>query len=162
MTNLVNSSLCLGPRPEARPGVPGGQCHGPGWAQWHWVAQRAWKKHFDCLEEFLGNHQATQEWCSTHIVYRVGGALLASTEDIVGQWKEYIEELFNPTDMSSVVEAESGDEKDDLTISGDEVTVKQLLGGRVPGVDDVYPELLKALDVIGLSWLTQLYNVAWR
>lgn len=29
-------------------------------------------------------------------------------------------------------------------------------------MDDVHPELLKALDVTGLSWLTQLYNVAWR
>uniref|UniRef100_A0A3P9BAF5 Reverse transcriptase domain-containing protein n=1 Tax=Maylandia zebra TaxID=106582 RepID=A0A3P9BAF5_9CICH len=40
--------------------------------------------------------------------------------------------------------------------------VKQLLGGRAPGVDEVRPEFLKALDVVGLSWLTRLCNVAWR
>uniref|UniRef100_A0A3B4FLA9 Reverse transcriptase domain-containing protein n=1 Tax=Pundamilia nyererei TaxID=303518 RepID=A0A3B4FLA9_9CICH len=59
---------------------------------------------------------------------------------------------------------QSGDEGDDLPISGGEVTeaVKQLLGGRAPGVDEVCPEFLKALDVVGLSWLTRLYNVAWR
>lgn len=29
-------------------------------------------------------------------------------------------------------------------------------------MDEVGPEFLKALDIVGLSWLTCLYNVAWR
>ena len=33
--------------------------------------------------------------------------------------------------------------------------VRKLLGGRAPGVDEVRPEFLKALDVVGLSWLTR-------
>uniref|UniRef100_A0A669C209 Reverse transcriptase domain-containing protein n=1 Tax=Oreochromis niloticus TaxID=8128 RepID=A0A669C209_ORENI len=102
--------------------------------------------------------------CSTCTVYSAGGALLTSTEKIVRRWKEYFEDLLNPTDTSSEEEAESGDEGNDPPISGVEVTeaVKQLLGGRAPGVDEVRPEFLKALDVVGLSWLTRLYNVAWR
>ncbi|KAL3999283.1 hypothetical protein ACER0C_007054 [Sarotherodon galilaeus] len=66
--------------------------------------------------------------------------------------------------MFSMVEAESGDKGDDPPISGGEVTeaIKQILGGRAPRVDEVRPEFLKALDVVGLSWLTCLYNVAWR
>ncbi|TWW78160.1 R2DM Retrovirus-related Pol polyprotein from type II retrotransposable element [Takifugu flavidus] len=34
---------------------------------------------------------------------------------------------------------------------------------RIPalGVDEIRPEFLKALDVVGLSWLTQLCNIAW-
>ena len=41
-------------------------------------------------------------------------------------------------------------------ISGAEVAevVKKLLGGKAPGVDEVRPEFLRALDVVGLSWLT--------
>jgi len=31
-----------------------------------------------------------------------------------------------------------------------------------PGVDEIRPEMLKALDIVGLSWLTCLFNVAWR
>lgn len=31
------------------------------------------------------------------------------------------------------------------------VAVKQLLGGRAPGVDEVGPDFLKALDVVGLE-----------
>lgn len=37
------------------------------------------------------------------------GVLLTSTEDIIGQWKEYFEDLLSPTDMPSVHEAESRD-----------------------------------------------------
>lgn len=38
------------------------------------------------------------------------------------------------------------------SISGHEVTeaAKELLGGRAPGVDEVHPEFLKPLDVVGL------------
>ena len=48
-------------------------------------------------------------------------------------------------------------------ISGAEVAevVKKLLCGKAPGVDEVCPEFLKALDVVGLSWLTRLCNIAW-
>ena len=49
-------------------------------------------------------------------------------------------------------------------ISGAEVAevVRKLLGGRAPGVDEVRPEFLKALDVVGLSWLTRLSTAASR
>ncbi|TWW64209.1 hypothetical protein D4764_03G0012170 [Takifugu flavidus] len=48
-------------------------------------------------------------------------------------------------------------------ISGAEVAevVKKLLGGRALGMDQIRPEFLKALDVVGLSWLTRLCNIAW-
>ena len=50
-----------------------------------------------------------------------------------------------------------------LPFSGAEVAevVKRLLGGKDPGVDEVRPEFLKALDVVELSWLTRLCNIAW-
>lgn len=40
--------------------------------------------------------------------------------------------------------------------------VEKLLGGKAPGVDEIYPERLKALNIVGLSWLTRSFNVAWR
>ncbi|TWW73387.1 hypothetical protein D4764_15G0007810 [Takifugu flavidus] len=48
-------------------------------------------------------------------------------------------------------------------ISGAEVAevVKKLLGGKAPRGDEIRPEFLKALDVVGLSWLTQLCNITW-
>ncbi|KAK3543704.1 hypothetical protein QTP70_027204 [Hemibagrus guttatus] len=35
-----------------------------------------------------------------------------------------------------------------------------LLGGKAAGVDEIRPEYLKSLDVVGLSWLTCLCNIA--
>ncbi|KAI3353689.1 hypothetical protein L3Q82_004833 [Scortum barcoo] len=96
---------------------------------------------------------------------RAGGELLTSTGDIVrGRWKKYFEDLLNPTDLPSSEEAEAGDSEVDSSITRAEVTevVRKLLGGKAPGVDEIRPEYLKSLDVVGLSWLTRLCNIAWR
>ncbi|KAK3515689.1 hypothetical protein QTP70_028465, partial [Hemibagrus guttatus] len=97
-------------------------------------------------------------------VYGGDGELLVSTGDIAGRWKEYFEDLLNPTDTPSVEEPEAGDSEVDSFITQAEVTevVQQLLGGKAPGVDEIRPEYLKSLDVVGLSWLTRLCNIAWR
>ena len=101
--------------------------------------------------------------CIVNTVYGGGGALLNSTQDIVDRWKEYFEDLLNPTDTPSGKEAGPGDSGVGSPISGAEVAevVRKLLGGRAPGVDEVRPEFLKALDVVGLSWLTQLCSITW-
>ncbi|KAI3357021.1 hypothetical protein L3Q82_003656 [Scortum barcoo] len=54
--------------------------------------------------------------------YRAGGELLTSTEDIVGRWKKYFEDLLNPTDLPSNEEAEDGDSEVDSSITQAEVT----------------------------------------
>ncbi|KAK3562016.1 hypothetical protein QTP86_024486 [Hemibagrus guttatus] len=99
---------------------------------------------------------------SANTVYGGGGELLVSTGDIVGRWKEYFEDLLNPTDTPSVEEPEAEDSEVDSFITQAEVTevVQQLLGGKAPGVDEIRPEYLKSLDVVGLSWLTRLCNIA--
>ncbi|KAK3568526.1 hypothetical protein QTP86_008620 [Hemibagrus guttatus] len=101
---------------------------------------------------------------SANTVYGGGGELLVSTGDIVGRWKEYFEDLLNPTDTPSVEEPEAEDSEVDSFITQAEVTevVQQLLGGKAPVVDEICPEYLKSLDVVGLSWLTRLCNIAWR
>ncbi|KAK3532460.1 hypothetical protein QTP86_018448, partial [Hemibagrus guttatus] len=90
----------------------------------------------------------------------------AKTQGLGGvrRWKEYFEDLLNPTDTPSVEEPEAGDSEVDSFITQAEVTevVQQLLGGKAPGVDEIRPEYLKSLDVVGLSWLTRLCNIAWR
>ncbi|KAK3516010.1 hypothetical protein QTP70_000994 [Hemibagrus guttatus] len=97
-------------------------------------------------------------------LYSGGGELLALTGDIVGRWKEYFEDLLNPTDMPSIEEPEAEDSEVDSFITQAEVTevVQQLLGGKAPGVDEIHPEYLKSLDVVGLCWLTRLCNIVWR
>uniref|UniRef100_A0A671TEK4 Reverse transcriptase domain-containing protein n=1 Tax=Sparus aurata TaxID=8175 RepID=A0A671TEK4_SPAAU len=101
---------------------------------------------------------------STNTVYSGGGELLTLTGDIVGRWREYFEDLLNPTDTPSIEEAEAGDSEVDPSITQAEVTevVRKLLGGKAPGVDEIRPEYLKSLDVVGLSWLTCLCSIAWQ
>ncbi|KAK3565056.1 hypothetical protein QTP86_032481, partial [Hemibagrus guttatus] len=100
---------------------------------------------------------------SANTEYSGGGELLASTGDIVGRWKEYFEDLLNPTDTPSIEEPEAEDSEVDSFITQAEVTevVQQLLGGKAPGVDEIRPEYLKPLDVVGLSWLTRPCNIVW-
>ena len=90
--------------------------------------------------------------------------LLTSTRDIVDRWKEYFEDLLNPTDTPLGKEAGPGDLGVGSPISGAKVAevVRKLLGGRAPGVYEVCPEFHKALDVVGLSWLTRLCSIAWK
>ena len=99
-----------------------------------------------------------------HTVLGGGGELLTSSGAILRRWKEYFEELLSPADMYSHGESELGDLEVGRPITGAEVTeaVKQLRGGGAPGLDKIRPGYLKALDVVGLSWLTRLCNIAWR
>ncbi|KAK0150975.1 LINE-1 reverse transcriptase [Merluccius polli] len=71
--------------------------------------------------------------------------------------------LLNPTDTPSSKAAGPGDSGVGSPISGAEVAevVRKLLGGRAPGVDEFRPEFLKAMDVVGLSWLTGLCSIVW-
>uniref|UniRef100_A0A8C6Q7E1 Endonuclease/exonuclease/phosphatase domain-containing protein n=1 Tax=Nothobranchius furzeri TaxID=105023 RepID=A0A8C6Q7E1_NOTFU len=95
-----------------------------------------------------------EKQCATNTIYSGDGVLLTSTQDVVDRWAEYFEDL-NPNDTSSSEEAESGDFGLASQISGAEVTevVKKLLCAKAPGVDEIRPEFLNALDVVGLCWL---------
>ncbi|TWW62340.1 hypothetical protein D4764_04G0009870 [Takifugu flavidus] len=95
-------------------------------------------------------HLRKGKQCTVNTVYSGDGVLLTSTWDVVDRWKQFFEDLLNPPGTGS-------------RISGDEVAevVKKLLGGKAPGVDEIPPEFLKALDVVGLSWLTRVCNIAW-
>lgn len=73
----------------------------------------------------------------------------------MSRWAEYFEDLLNPTNTPSIEEAKPGNSGSGLPISGDEVTevLKEFLSGKALGVDEIRPEFLKALDVVGLCWL---------
>ncbi|KAK3565586.1 hypothetical protein QTP86_012900 [Hemibagrus guttatus] len=68
---------------------------------------------------------------SANTVHSGGGEFLALTGNIVGGWKEYFEDLLNPTDTPSVEEPEAEDSEVDSFITQAEVTevVQQILGG---------------------------------
>ena len=52
----------------------------------------------------------------------------------------------------------------DSPITGAEVdkVVKKQHSGRAQGMGEICPKFLKALDVVGMFWLTCLCNIAWK
>ncbi len=52
----------------------------------------------------------------------------------------------------------------DTAISLAEVSevVKKLLRGTAPSMNDICPEMLKALDIVELYWVTGIFSVTWR
>ena len=118
------------------------------------------------LEEILANHPVPQEGeiaLHQHCLQWRWGALDLNW-DIVARWKEYLEDLLNPTDTPSIVEAEAGDSEDDSFMTKAEVTqvVRKRLSGKAPGVDEIHPEYFRSLDVVWLSWLTCLCSISWH
>uniref|UniRef100_A0A8C6PJP1 Endonuclease/exonuclease/phosphatase domain-containing protein n=1 Tax=Nothobranchius furzeri TaxID=105023 RepID=A0A8C6PJP1_NOTFU len=134
---------------------------------------RAWEKFGEAMEKHY--RSAPKRFWQTiwrlrrgrqqlaHTVCSGDGELLTSNGAIVGRWKEYFEELLNPTYAHSEEEPELGDLGIDCPISGAEVAevVKQLHSIGAPGADEIRPGHLKAMDVVGLLWLTHLCNIAW-
>jgi len=80
------------------------------------------------------------------------GDPLTSNEHIVGRCREHIEELLNPRDMHPGHKSEP--EMSGLSVS---ISLIEVNGNRV----GMRSEMLKALDVVGLSWLTHLCNISW-
>ncbi|TWW77709.1 hypothetical protein D4764_12G0010990 [Takifugu flavidus] len=121
---------------------------------------RAWEEFCETMEEDF--RSAPRRFWQTVRRLRgmlgVHGELLTSPGAIIRWWKEYFQELLNPTNTYPQGGTESDDQKVDHPISGAEVAevVKQLPGGGAPGADEIRPGYLKALDVVGLSWLTRL------
>ncbi|TWW57009.1 hypothetical protein D4764_08G0009960 [Takifugu flavidus] len=134
---------------------------------------RAWEEFSEAMEHDFGTtlkrfwttiqHLRRGKQCTVNTVYSGADVLLTSTRDDVDRWKEYFEDLLNPTNAPSSEEAGLGDLGTGSRIFGAEVAevVKKLLGGKAPGVDEIRLEFLKALDVVGLSWLTRLCNSVW-
>ncbi|KAI3374381.1 hypothetical protein L3Q82_006209 [Scortum barcoo] len=101
------------------------------------------------------SHSPGRSWRQKLRVWEeFGGELLTSTGDIIGRWKEYFEDLLNPTNtcLHPLRKWRLGTLKVDSSITQAEVTevVCKLLGGKwAPGVDEIRPEYLKSLDVVG-------------
>lgn len=122
----------------------------------HWSLLRPWRTTFNRSQRNSGKPSGVSGGrCSTaamHTIYGANGRLLTSNDTIVGRWKEY-KDLLNFTNTYSEEETELDCSREGPSITGAEVTavVKKLHSGRAPGVDEICPEYLKTLDIVGLS-----------
>lgn len=90
-------------------------------------------------------------WGRAEAVLRNGVELLTLTEDIIGKkWKK----LLNLTDAPSIMEVEV---EGHVHFCGRFHCQKS--SGMVPWVDEIRPEMVKPLDIVGLPWLIHLFNI---
>ena len=115
-----------------------------------------WEEFGEAMEEDL--HSATAKFwqivCGSGEESRLlSTQLLTSTDSIVRQWKEYFEDLLNPTNTHSEKEAEAGGIWAGLYHYWDQGhwDCKQHRSISAPGANEIHPERLKTHDVIRLS-----------
>lgn len=53
-------------------------------------------------------------------------------------------------------------DRNDITIGEVSSAIKSLKAGKVVGVDDIRPEMLKALKNSGIRWLIRIYSAVWK
>ena len=112
-----------------------------------------------------------QAGCPTQIIKSREGQVLAENGAILERWKEYFDDLLNPTLASTPVPDRGAHQsyqapdtfETSTTLSISEViqAVQSLKSGKAGDIDEIHPEMLKALGGIGAAWLTRIFQVAW-
>ncbi|CAF1534892.1 unnamed protein product [Adineta ricciae] len=99
----------------------------------------------------------------TRSIKNADGELLTSEEDILERWKQYFAELYNPTNNhgNTINQATSGD-PNGITLGEVSLAIKSLKSGKAAGIDEIRPEMLKALKDGGIRWLTRICGVVWK
>jgi exonuclease III len=90
------------------------------------------------------------------------GAILTGEEEILQRWREYFEELLNPVEHGDQYLELQGWGENNPTQAEVEAAIKSLKPGKAAGVDEIRPEMLKALGKGGLRWLTRVLEIAWK
>ena len=95
------------------------------------------------------------------MVFRVGGELLTSTDSIVGQWKEYFQDL---TSIPPTCILKRRQSQRTLSWALPSLGLRPLNNSAAAahqGSDEIRSKLLNPLDVVGPSWLTCPCNILW-
>ncbi|MGL4388826.1 MAG: reverse transcriptase domain-containing protein [Brevinema sp.] len=98
------------------------------------------------------------------------GNLLKEEEEIKKRWKEYFSELLgerieieNKDKYNEKFTEEIREEKiKDITLDEIKVYIKKLKYGKAAGIDNIKPEMLKAMENEGIQWLHEIINMIWK
>ena len=80
---------------------------------------------------------------------------------ILNRWRDYFSDLLNPVDATPIqIHEEQVGEDIQITEADVNAVIKSLKTGKAPGDDDIRPEMLKAMNIYGVRWLTRVCKVA--
>ena len=89
------------------------------------------------------------------------GVTLRDQDAILNRWREYFSDLLNPVDATPIqIHEEQVGEDIQITEADVNAVIKSLKTGKAPGEDDIRPEMLKAMNIYGVRWLTRVCKVA--
>ena len=89
------------------------------------------------------------------------GVTLKNQDAILNRWREYFSDLLNPVDATPIqIHEEQVGEDIQITEADVNAVIKSLKTGKAPGEDDIRPEMLKAMNIYGVRWLTRVCEVA--
>ena len=91
------------------------------------------------------------------------GVTLKNQDAVLNWWREYFGDLLNPVDATSTQIPEGLVEEDiQITEADVNAVIKPLKTGKAPGEDDIRLEILKAMNMYDVRWLTRVCKVACR
>ena len=86
---------------------------------------------------------------------------LKDQDAILNRRREYFSDLLNPVDATPIqIHEEQVGEDIQITEADVNAVIKSLETGKAPGEDDIRPEMLKAMNIHGVRWLTRVCKVA--
>jgi exonuclease III len=89
------------------------------------------------------------------------GRVITHEAAVVERWREYFEELLNPTSASPPVPELQIRAVTNLDPDETRRAISRLKSGKAAGGDEIRPEMLKAIGGAGIDWLTRVFQVAW-
>ena len=91
------------------------------------------------------------------------GVTRKDQDTILNRWRDYFSDLLNPVDAPPIqIHEEQVGEDIQITEADVNAVIKSLKTGKAPGEDDIRPEMLKAMNIYGVCWLTRVCKVACR
>ena len=91
------------------------------------------------------------------------GVTLKDQDAILNRWRDYFSDLLNPVNATptQIHEKQVGEDSQ-ITEADVNAVIESLKAGKAPGEDDIRPEMLKAINIYGIRWLTRVCKVACR